>query len=389
MTSQLLIWLLSVPLIALLHEAGHALAARPAGYRVTSFGVGHGKPLLRMRTSSGTIIYLGRWLVTGGLCVAIPVDPVPSRRWLYHSGGLLMQAALVPFLWWGAQRVPVLEYVHSFNLLVIVWNLLPLRIGGYATDGWQVLAGAAMSSRTSQFFTHRKQVERVRDFEQQVGSPLGVAWCRLVLAWMDVVLGFEDDGWEPDDVLLLAEPQLEALHTYVKAERHRVEGRSLAALRIIGELRRAYGSSLPSSASDMLSISEARCYLALEEPRMGRDALARVAGVGGIIGQAAAAVSLEAALVDADPESVLAAARRVSALLSGPFLDAPAVARSLHEAAGMMQECGQLDAAEALYARARFAARYVIGAASARDRIPVARRMGEVAGVEIRHDRAL
>ena len=389
MTPHVLIWLLSVPVIALLHEAGHALAAGPAGFRVTSFGIGHGKPLLRWRTSGGTIIYVGRWLFTGGLCVAIPVDPVPSRRWLYHSGGLLVQAALAPLLWWGAQHIPVLEYVHAFNLVVIAWNLLPLRAGGYATDGWQMLAGAAVGGPASQFFTHRKQVERVLHFEQQVGSPLGVAWCRLVLRWMDVVLGLDDDDWEPDDVLLLAEPQFEALHAYVKAERHRLEGRSLAGLAVIHQLRRAYGAQLPSSAADMLSISEARCYLAQEEPRLARDALARVAGVGGVIGHSAAAVSLEAALSDGDPDVVIAAARRVSERLAGSFLDAPSVARALHEAAETMQEAGRLDAAEALYGRARFAARQVIGAATARDRIPVARRMGEVAGVEIRQDRAL
>ena len=389
MSTELLIWLVSVPLIALLHEAGHALAAGPAGYRVTSFGVGHGKPLMRWRTRGGTIVYLGRWLVTGGLCVAIPVDPVPSRRWLYHSGGLLMQLALVPLLWWGAQNHAVLEYVHAFNLVVIAWNMLPLRIGGYATDGWQIVAGAAMPGRASQFFTHRKQVERVLHFEKQVQSPLGVAWCRLVLRWMDVVLGLDDDDWEPDDVLLLAEPQFEALHTYVKAERHRIEGRSLAALSVIGDLRRAYGPSLPVAAADMLSISEARCYLAQEEPRLARDVLARVAGVGGVIGHAAAAVSLEAALYDEDCDAVIAAARRVSAQVTGPFLDAPSVARALHDAAVLMQENGRLEEAEALFGRGRFAARQVIGAASARDRIPVARRMGEVAGVELRRDRAL
>jgi len=389
MSPELLIWLISVPLIALLHEAGHALAAGPSGYRVTSFGVGHGKPLVRWRTRSGTIVYLGRWLVTGGLCVAIPVDPVPSRRWLYNSGGLLMQAALVPLLWWGAQKVAVLEYVHAFNLVVILWNLIPLRLGGYGTDGWHILTGLALPGRSSPFFTHRKHILRVLQFEERVGSPLGVAWCRLVLRWMDVVLGREDDDWEPDDVLLLAEPQFEALHTYVKSERHRLEGRSLAALHAIGDLRRAYGASLPVTAADMLSISEARCYLAQEEPRLARDVLARVAGVGGVIGHAASAVALEAALYDKDPDAVIAAARRVSARLGGSFLDAPSVARAMHDAATLMQEHGRLDESEALYGRARFAARQVIGAASAVDRIPVMRRMGEVAGVEVRHDRAL
>ncbi|RYG86001.1 MAG: hypothetical protein EON58_22255 [Alphaproteobacteria bacterium] len=36
-------------LTVLIHEIGHALFATLAGYRVTSFGLGYGKPLVHVR----------------------------------------------------------------------------------------------------------------------------------------------------------------------------------------------------------------------------------------------------------------------------------------------------------------------------------------------------
>ena len=95
---------------------------------------------------------------------------------------------------------------------------------------------AKRPAAAGQFFGGRQQVERVLGFEQRVGSPLGQTWCRLSLRWMDIVTGMDDEGWEADEVLLMAEPRFEALDAYTRAERHRVEGRSLAAIQVINPL---------------------------------------------------------------------------------------------------------------------------------------------------------
>ncbi len=381
-------WLAAVPLIAVLHELGHALAAGPAGYRVTSFGVGHGKPLLRWRLRSGTIVYLGRWLVSGGLCVAIPVEPVPARRWLYHSGGLIFQGLLALLLWPLAGFFPVLENVFWFNLAVIAWNLVPVRVGDYATDGWQLLADLFRPATTGHVFTARAQVERVLRFESRVGSPLGVTWCRLTLRWMDIVVGLDDDDWRPDEVMLMAETQLEALHGYVTAERHRVEGRSLAALHTVRELRRAWGAHLPPLALDMLTVAEARAFIAQEEPKLAQQAIARLAGAKGVVAHDAAAIELAAALQLADVEVVEVAARRLIPLLDGGMLDAPEAVRSVWDASAALKEEGRLTSAEDLGREARAAARHLIASAAPQDKVSIAARLGEVAGVTITHKSA-
>ncbi len=380
-------WLLSVPLIAVLHETGHALAARPAGYRVTSFGVGHGKPLVRWHHSSGAVVYLGRWIFSGGLCVAIPVDPVPERRWLYHSGGLLAQGVLALVLWPLASMLPILEYAFWFNLVVAGWNLLPLRLGGYATDGWQLFSGLWRCAAAGQFFGSREQVQRVLGFEERVGSPLGQTWCRLSLRWMDIVTGMDDEGWVADEVLLMAEPRIEALDAYTRAERHRVEGRSLAAIQVIQETRRALGGDLGRLASDMLVVAEARAWLALGEQRLARQALARIAGAPGVVARDALAIELGAALLDEDVAEVERSGLRLSELLSRPLLDAPDAVRTLWEAARLLKERGRIEGAESLAIAARQQAGALIREATPRDKVAVAARLGEVAGVEIQPPR--
>ena len=381
-------WLAAAPLIAVLHELGHALAARPAGYRVTSFGIGHGKPLMRWRLRNGTIVYLGRWLFSGGLCVAIPVDPVPARRWLYHSGGLLVQAALALVLWPLAQVLPVLENVFWFNLAVILWNLVPLRIGGYATDGWQLVSDLFRPARSGHLFAARAEVERFLRFEARVGSPLGITWCRLTLRWMDILCGLDDDGWEPDEVMLMAEPQLEALNGYVVAERHRVEGRSLAALHTVQKLRRAWGAHLPPLALDMLTVAEARAYLAQDEPKLAQQTIARLAGATGVVSHDAAAIELRAALQLDDLGAVHNGARRLVALMDEGLLDAPEAVRTLWDAASWLKEAGRIEAAEELGREARAAARDLIGSAAPKDKVAIAARLGEVAGVVVTRKRA-
>ena len=383
MAPEHLAWLISVPVIAVVHELGHALAARPAGYRVTSFGIGHGKPLLRWELRNGVIVYLGRWLISGGLCVAIPIDPVPARRWLYHSGGLILQGLLALLLWPLMQVVPALEYAFWFNLVVLGWNLLPVRFGGYATDGWQLVADWIRPETAGQFFSARREVERVLRFEERVQSPLGETWCRVFLRWMDLVCGLDDDDWRPDEVILLAEPQLEALHGYVLAERHRVEGRSLAALSTVHELRRAYGPEFLPVALDMLTLAEARAYLAQEEPRLAQQALARLAGAVGAVSRDALAVEVQAAMLRGEGSEVERSARRLSERLHEAFLDAPEAVRTLWTAAGWLKEEGRLDIAAELAAEARAGASRQIAAAAPSDKVAIAARLGEVAGVEV------
>ena len=383
MTHTTLAWLLSVPLIAVLHELGHALAARPAGYRVTSFGVGHGAPLVHFRTRNGTIVYLGRWIFSGGQCVAIPVDVIPERRWLYHSGGLILQGVLALLLWPLAERFPALSGAMWFNLLVLGWNLLPLRFGGYASDGYKLISPWLGGASVGQHYAQRAQIAKVLRLEVQNRSDLGVAWCRTMLQWMDVVTGQETDPWEPDELVLMAEPQLEGLFTFVRAEQERSAGASLGALQRIQRYRLDMSHSLPPLSRDMLALAEARCWLDQGSPKKARELLSELVGAPGPIARDAACLQLECALQEQDHPRILSSAQRLSQSLDQSFFDLPAAAMTLFQAALVLKERGSLRDADHLAARARWAADRSLAAALPEDRLPLARRLGEVAGVEL------
>jgi hypothetical protein len=383
MTHTTLAWLLSVPLIAVLHELGHALAARPAGYRVTSFGVGHGAPILHWRTRRGTIVYLGRWIFSGGQCVAIPIDVIPERRWLYHSGGLILQALLGLLLWPLAERFPALSGAMWFNLLVLAWNLLPLRFGGYVSDGYKLLAPWLGGARSGQHYAQRDQISKVLRLEMQNRSDLGVAWCRTMLQWMDVVTGQDPDPWTPEELVLMAEPQLEGLFTFVRSEQERSAGASLGALQRIQRYRQDMSHSLPPLSRDMLALAEARCWLDQGSPKKARELLSELVGAPGPIARDAACLQLECALQEEDHARTLSSARRLSQLLDHSFFDLPAASITLFRAAHFLKERGSLQDADHLAARARWSADRALAAALPEDRLPLARRLGEVAGVEL------
>ncbi len=385
----LAVLLAAVPAITTVHEAGHALLARPAGYRLTSFGVGHGRPLLSHRTRTGVVLYLGRRLWMGGACVAIPVKVVPQRQRLYLAGGLLAQGLLAVVLGLASEAWPALRVAHHFNLLVLAFNATPWRLGGHASDGWTLLASSVGSGRTGELIGQREWLQRIARFEQGVGSQVGASWCRLMEAWIDVVTGQTSQAVEAIDAgVPRLEADLESLHAYVGAERHRLEGAPLAGLRLVRDLRAAYGTDLPDEAADLVTIAEARLYLALDEPGRAEQLLAQVAGVGGLVGQDALAVRLQAALMRGTADQVELAARRLALRLSGRFLDAPQAVLALWEAAQLLDGDGRLQAAELLRRRARRKSAALVAVASTADRLCLVHRLGEPAGVRPLADRA-
>lgn len=387
MSLEILLWLLSVPAVTLTHELGHALAARPAGYRVSSFGIGHGAPIFRRHLPGGAVLHVGRWVFSGGACVAIPVDPLPRRRWLYQSGGLLAQALLAIVLLHGA-LVPTspLRLAAAFNLLVLAFNLLPWRVGPHASDGWTLVAGWWTSGRQGQLTHRRAELERLLRHQRQVGAALGEAWCTLSLAWIDALVGRPPRLPEIDEVLLSFDPQVEVLHALVAANVDRRVGRPLAALHRIRSLRQATLHQRSEILTDLLTLLEARCYIDLGEPRLAWRALARVAGVGGAVGLEAAAVRVEAALVAVDLEvgtvpDLEAQAFRLARHVDGGFVDPAAAICALWEAAQRLVREGRGEAGLVLARRARRAAERLLSEVPPADRRPLAERMGELGRV--------
>ena len=376
---ELLVLLCWVPVIITVHEAGHALSARAGGFRLTSFGIGRGTPLLVHRGHAGATIYLGRWVLAGGASVAIPrgLEPGP-RAALYHGGGVAAQTLLalalvaLPAQWWWVGPVA------RFNALVLLWNLAPWRVAGATSDGWRVLESLAPARLLSwPLYASRGALRRLLAFEAGAQSPLGAWYCRLLLAWADVLVGRPDIPFfaeeHPESAL---DPALDALQQHVTAAWLRSKGRPQEALRVLHEIRAAYegSGSLPLHAVDLLAVQEARAHLDLGAPEAADGVLARLAGVGGRIGNEARVIALEAALaVSSPPEVVRACVERLPGHLPG-LLDPPAAVRALWQAAGVLDD-------DDLRRRAQRTAARLLAAAEADDRAPLLRRMGAVAGL--------
>lgn len=119
-----------------LHELGHALCGRAAGFRITSFGVGAGRPFWSVNWG-GTLVYLSFRRPYQGLAFAIHPRLFPSRwQWTcLIAGGIaanLAAAGAAILLWrlapgaWGLW-LPVV----ALNLLLVAGSSFPdvARVG--------------------------------------------------------------------------------------------------------------------------------------------------------------------------------------------------------------------------------------------------------------------
>jgi hypothetical protein len=298
----LLAW---VPVISLVHEAGHAVLARPAGFRVTSFGVGRGRPLARFR------------------------GPGPrARAALFHAGGALAQLALAVLL--ALSDAPWSTPVAQFNWMVLVFNLVPWRFGGFASDGWWIVAHlrAGPGGGPGMLFSRRAELVRLVAWEAQIGSPVGTWYGHLLMAWMDLQvrrLDAADAFFTREHVEAVLDPHLDALHHALVAEWHRLRGRPLAALWVIRKLHAACGDGLPPETEDLLGLVEGRTWLDLGEVRCAQACLARLAGVSGTASADATVLALEIAVEAEEQTEILRALRRVR-LRSGSLDPVTAVA---------------------------------------------------------------
>lgn len=333
---ELLALALLVPAISVLHECGHALAAPLAGYRVTSLGVGVGKPFWRRLTTRGQVLWLGRWPLAGGACVAVPAG-MRARPALYHAGGLLAQAGLALALHLLGPSHWILARAEVFNLLVLVWNAIPWRWQGLASDGWFLVARFGRGRPAMPVMGRRSVLLRLARFEEAVGSPLGGWYARLGLAWLDVLVGQPeraDAFFElPEPYGLGAEDRgLRALEGWARVAWHLAKGQSEQALDEARAWRARLGSRTPDASEDMSTLAVARALLAAGQPHEARRVLASLAGVTGFLGREARAILLDTCLAVDDKQATARAAWRLVERLPGPFLDPVGVVTSLWQA---------------------------------------------------------
>ena len=367
-----------VPAVVTLHEVGHALAARPAGFRVTSFGVGRGRVLARHQLRGGVVLYVALNLVAGGACVAIPREAEPGpRSALFHAGGGLAQLAIAGLLALLPQGAMV-ESMASFNLLVLAVNLLPWRALGTASDGWWILQHLRPAkARAGSLLGRRAELGRIESFEARVGSRVGVWYAQLMRTWLDLQVGraaAADPFFREEHAEATVDPELEALQHYIEACWHRQRGRPLAALHLVRRLREG-GAELAPRALDLLALVEARSLMDLGAIEQAQRALAAVAGVGGPVGQEALVVRLEIATVTREAHALRPALRRVIDELDRPGLDPVAPVVALGAAAAVLAMEGAAEEARAVAAVVARAARQLSEQVEAEDAASLAARL--------------
>ncbi|MFT4625299.1 MAG: hypothetical protein ACI8PZ_003967 [Myxococcota bacterium] len=327
-------------MVVLLHELGHALSARPGGYRVTSFGIGLGPPLWSMPLRDGVVVHVDRWILAGGACTAIPAGPPTSRRAWFHAGGLIAQGLLACALLLAPAHW-LIDRISAFNLLVAVTNALPWRFGGQASDGWYLLDAFRGGRRSGNVLQQVSALERMADREGAIGSHLGRAYSEVCLAWAEVLAGRPDRAaslFIEDPPSTALEPWVDALYRYVRAE----------WLRSTGHLDEAIACARGAGAGHVAGraitrLAEARALVDAGHTAEAHRVLAHVGGAGGAIGQQAAAVLLHASLGES-AEDVEHAAWRVLRS-DGAWLDPVDAAVALRLAGDALESAGRLDAA--------------------------------------------
>jgi len=275
------------------HELGHALFARAGGFRVTSFGVGSGRPLARLPLRGGAIFYIGRlWI--GGACHAVPTGPMTRRRFWFHSGGLLVQG-LIALLLFPFTDTWIIARIAQFNLLVAATNIIPWKWQGTASDGWYLLDTLSGGRRETDLLTMRPILVRLSQRQRAVKSPLGQFYASMCLAWSDLI-AYQPEKASPffdsDPPQSSLEPWFDVLFHYTQSEWHRQLGRPLAALQTIRNTHLTRAGELDAQAIGLLALAEARALVDLQANGQARQVLGRVVGLSGPTARQAAVIHL-------------------------------------------------------------------------------------------------
>ncbi len=370
-TIGLLSFLAWVPVVAIVHELGHALVASTAGFRVTSFGIGRGRPIVRIQMPGAVVFHVGWLFFTGGACVAIPRSPESRpRAALFHGGGIAAQVVLgmILLLLPSGPWSPWIDAGGHFNLLVAAWNLLPWRVGRVASDGWWLFSrltqGAVVPHRA--LFEQRRAIEQILAHETRVRSPIGIWYGHLMLAWCDLLTGREASAFDRLEQVIslpVMDRHLSNIEALVRAEAAVRSGHPMLALRMVEAA--AVDGTEPNDTADLLTVVEARAWLALGVPFQARRAIGRLAGIGGAIGREAMSVTLKLAVQERDRPAIHATAYRLVHTSTQGMIDPIAASLALDQASLVADDP---DTATRWRARAVGIARAAVDQASAEDK---------------------
>ncbi len=141
-------WLVAValsPLITLLHETGHLLVARMAGFSVRSISLGSGRVLLNRRLGSMRLIVHA--MPVGGLTHYDPKDSptVARREALVCAAGpvtdLVVAAGALALATHGHPLAIGVAWYCALSVVLNLWPRSRMLIAGdfHANDGWRII----------------------------------------------------------------------------------------------------------------------------------------------------------------------------------------------------------------------------------------------------------
>lgn len=143
MDIYLLLYLILIvaPLSIVLHEMGHAFAARIVNADLITVTIGKGKRFKRIGLKRTQIIVYSNFLL-GGVAESIRNKPYNSFEviWITIFGPIL--SGIIAFLFYILNEMYPNNYLQLFfwfNIWLAVVNIIPFKIKGKQTDGYMII----------------------------------------------------------------------------------------------------------------------------------------------------------------------------------------------------------------------------------------------------------
>ena len=267
-----------------LHELGHVLAGRLAGYRNAACGVGFPGPFFRFRLG-GTSFYLGKPLLGG---MTLPIwEGFPSARSLilFNAGGPLANLALggaALILWDAGLRSGFVSSAWYVSVVFFLWHILPFTFTAsgarFRSDG--LLIAQAWRGTWRQWDQSGDQIaalKALRGFCRELDSLLGEVHYTLLLAWHEVKLFDVESAQETLRDECLLDPRRGLFGQMLEAVVHAViavETEPSNACVIIDGAKKVCSSDSAAQVILLLAHASAALNTGLPAASLAREALA-------------------------------------------------------------------------------------------------------------------
>ncbi|KMJ58889.1 hypothetical protein AB685_07370 [Bacillus sp. LL01] len=142
MLDTLMFFYLVVPLVHLIHEAGHVSLAKLHKVNNTQIEIGIGPKLIQF-SFRGTSVRINIIPFLGGHSTNDTQGELPHRKvaWISLGGPLFnLVSVLLVIPFWTPYQFSFSTLFILFSLWIGIVNLIPFKLGEKRSDGWQIVA---------------------------------------------------------------------------------------------------------------------------------------------------------------------------------------------------------------------------------------------------------